>query len=134
MVGRPHRDPTGPALWRTVGAALAAFAMGVQLALSTWLIVQSAGAAQPDLAVICSHDAASTPAGDDGGAPAPNPHSRCPACVCVQFAKVLAPPPEAPSFVVLRPPAEAMPPAPERVIAHLHFHTPYASRAPPLSA
>jgi hypothetical protein len=132
MVRRPHQDPCP--IWRTVGAALGAFAMGVQLVLSSWLIIQSASAAEPALQVICSHDGSSTPAGDDGGAPAPSPHSGCPACLCLQSAKILAPPPEAPRFVVLRPRSQAMPPAVVRVIARFHFRSPYASRAPPLSA
>jgi DUF2946 family protein len=124
-----------PPIWRSVGAALGAFALGVQLVLSAWFIVQSAVAADPALQVICSHDGSAPAAAGDDGAPAtPTSHSQCPACACVQSAKILAPPPDAPRFVVLRPRSQALPPAAVRVIARLHLRSPYASRAPPLSA
>jgi len=109
--------------------------MGVQLVLSGWLISQAAAAAEPDLLVICSHGASPTTGGGDGGAPlAPGSHGQCAVCACLQAAKVLAPPPEAPRLVVLRQRAEAVPAIAPQVVHFLHIYSPYASRAPPIPA
>jgi hypothetical protein len=132
---RSHDTP----VWRTFGAALGAFAIGVQLLLSAWLIVQAAGAGsqaglnEADLAVICTHDPAAS--ADEGGAPpAPHQHGQCPACACPQWAKLLAPLPTPPVFLVLRPHSQT-PRAYAVVTASRHASpSPYASRAPPFSA
>jgi hypothetical protein len=135
MVRRSRKSPANLPAWRVVGAALAAFAMGVQLVLAGWLISQSAAAAGPDLLVICSHGASPASGGGDGGSPvAPGSHGQCAVCACLQSAKVLAQPPEAPRFVVLRQRAEAVPSFAVLFVHFLHVHSPYASRAPPPSA
>jgi hypothetical protein len=130
MVGRSHETPA----WRVFGAALGAFAIGVQLLLSAWLIGQAAAAAdRTDLAVICSHDPAAT--ADDTGVPsAPHQHGQCPACGCPQSAQLFAPPPAAPSYVVLRPRSSALPVRSEVAATELRLVSPYLSRAPPVSA
>ena len=111
----------------------------MQLLLSAWVIAQAAGAGnqtdltQADLAVVCSHDPAAT--ADDGvPAPAPHRHGQCPACACSQWAKLLAPMPTAPVFLVLRPHSQAMPAYASITATEVASPSPYASRAPPLSA
>jgi hypothetical protein len=132
---RSHDTP----LWRTFGAALGAFAIGVQLLLSVWLIVQAAGAgsqaglSEADLAVICTHDPAAT-ADEDGAPPTPHQHGQCPACACPQWAKLLAPLPTPPVFLVLRPHSQTPPAYAGTVVTELKSPSPYSSRAPPFSA
>jgi len=126
---------------RVFGAALGAFALALQLLLSSWLIVQAAaagsqaGLSEADLAVICKHDPASVPTPDDGGTPpAPHQHGQCPACACPQGAKLLPPLPMGPVFLVLRPRSQSLQARAGVVIASLASPSPYASRAPPFSA
>ena len=133
MAPRSHATPA----WRLFGAAVGAFAIGVQLLLSVWLIVQAAAASSPvdlseaDLAVVCTHDPA---AADTGAPPAPHQHGQCAACACPQWAKLLAPLPASPVALVLRPHSQ-MPRAYVGVDAtQLASPSPYASRAPPFSA
>jgi hypothetical protein len=118
---------------------LGAFAIGLQLLLSAWMIAQSAAAAgeaslaQADLAVICTHDPAS--ASDDSGAPpAPHSHDQCASCACPQWAKVLAPPPTPPLFAVLAPRSQMLRIYAGHVATETRSPSPYASRAPPVSA
>jgi hypothetical protein len=125
--------------WRLFGAVLGAFAIGLQVVLSAWLLVQAAAMghqadlSQADLEVICTHDSAGT-ANDGGPPPAPHQHGQCLACATAQWAKLLAPLPAGPSFLVLRPHSQT-PRAYARVVAsHLTSPSPYASRAPPFSA
>jgi hypothetical protein len=127
-------SPSFPA-WRVFGAAAGAFALGFQLLVTGWLIGQMAGpAGQVDAAVICARDSGAS-SGAGGGAPAPASHKGCyGGCWCPQFAKLLAPPPTLFSFVVLRPHLHA-PHADLSVVATLaRSPSPYASRAPPISA
>jgi hypothetical protein len=120
-------------IWRTVATALAAFALGAQLVLTGVFIGQVAAAAdQSDGFVICQHEAAATNEG--GSAPAPKPHTQCPDCMCVQSAKVLAPPLAMPELAFLRARSETVQIPAGRVPGRVHEHPPYASRAPPLSA
>jgi hypothetical protein len=134
VVPRSHDTPA----WRVFGAALGAFAIGVQLLLSAWIIVQAAGAGnqtdltQADLAVICSHDPAAS--ADDGAPPAPHQHGQCPACAFPQWAKLLAPLPTPPVLLVLRPHSQALPAYAALPATKLASSSPYASRAPPRSA
>jgi hypothetical protein len=138
MVRRSRHNPAHLAqkrpVWHAIGAALGAFAMGVQLILAGWLIAQAAAAA-PDLqadVVICAHEGAS---GSNPGAPiAPGSHGQCAVCACLQSAKILAPPPEAPRIVLLPPHREIVAVVPVRSFHVLHVHSPYASRAPPVCA
>ena len=130
MVRRSHESPA----WRVFGAALGAFAIGIQLLLSAWLIGQAAAAAdQIDLAVICSHDPAAT-ADDSGAPPVPHPHGQCPACACPQSAQLFVPPPVPPRYVVLRPRSAALPARSDVAVTTLRLVSPYLSRAPPFSA
>jgi hypothetical protein len=130
MVRRSHDIPA----WRVFGAVLGAFAIGIQLLLSGWLIGQVAAAAeQADMLVVCSHDPSGA-ADDNGIPPAHGSHSQCPACACPLSAKLLAPPPASPSIAVPRLRSEALPSVTHVVPAELRRHSPYASRAPPLSA
>jgi hypothetical protein len=130
MVGRSHETPA----WRVFGAALGAFAIGIQLLLSAWLIGQAAVAAdQADLAVICSHDPAAT-ADDTGAPPVPHPHGQCPACACPQSAQLFAPPPAPPSHAIARPRSEPLPVRSDLAATELRLVSPYLSRAPPFSA
>ncbi|HEY1544298.1 MAG TPA: DUF2946 family protein [Xanthobacteraceae bacterium] len=135
MVRRSPYIPAKRPVWHTIGAALGAFAMGVQLVLAGWLIAQTATAAsdlQADM-VICAHDGAG--AGGDSGTPsAPASHGQCAVCACLQSAKILAPPPEAPHVAIVRPRAETVVVFTIRTLHVLHVHSPYASRAPPVSA
>jgi hypothetical protein len=136
VVRRSHEIPA----WRVFGAALGAFAIGVQLLLSGWLLIQAAAAANPadlsqaDLAVICTHDPAAT--ADDTGIPpaAPHQHGQCPACACPQSAKLLAPLPTPPVFAVLRPRSQAPQAFAGVFTTEPRSPSPYASRAPPFSA
>jgi hypothetical protein len=137
VVPRSQHTPA----WRLFGAVLGAFAIALQLVLSSWLIVQAAGAGsqaglnEADLAVICTHDPASVPTTDDGGAPpAPHQHGQCPACACPQWAKVLAPLPTSPVFLVLRPQSQPLPAYAAVATTQFASPSPYASRAPPFSA
>jgi hypothetical protein len=119
-------------VWRTLAAALAAFAVGVQLLLSALLITAHAGV--PDdsgLAVICAHDQGAADQTAPGHAPAPNSHALCPACLCVQSGKLVPPLPAAPMLAVA--PVGGQAPSPWRAASCvIHpFQTPYASRAPP---
>jgi hypothetical protein len=123
-------------VWHAMGAALGAFAIGVQLVLAGWLIAQAAAAA-PDLSaglqVICAHDGAGAGGGHSGIPVAPGAHDQCAVCACLQSAKILAPPPEAPHVVMLRARGETLA---IHTVPSLHFrhvHSPYASRAPPFS-
>jgi hypothetical protein len=121
--------------WRVCGAALAAFAIGLQLLVSGLLIGRVAVAMdQADLALICSHDPA---AGlDDGtGAPsAPASHDQCPACAFTSSAKLFATAPVSPSVALAHPRSEVPRVFADRVLAAPDVHSPYASRAPPHSA
>src|SRR5215469_14713736 len=127
MVRRSRHNPVNrPAtrpLWHAIGAALGAFAMGVQLVLAGWLIAQAAAAA-PDLQadmVICAHEGAGGPS-----APiAPASHGQCAVCACLQSAKILAPPPEAPHVVVLRPYVQTVAVFTAQSLDVLHVHSPY---------
>ena len=124
--------------WRVFGAVLGAFAIGVQLLLSAWIIAQSAAAgaaslAQADLAVICTHDPAAS--GDDSGAPpTPHSHGQCAACACPQSFKLLAALPAAPVLLVLAPRSQKVPVYAGLATIESRSPSPYASRAPPLSA
>jgi hypothetical protein len=132
MVRRSHDTPA----WRVFGAALGAFAIALQLLLSAWFIAQSAAAAgvsEADLAVICTHDPAAT-ADDTGAPPAPHPHGQCAACACPQWAKLLAPLPEPPVFLVLRPHSQTLRVYAGLAATELASPSPYSSRAPPFSA
>lgn len=133
MVRRSRYIPAKRPVWHAIGAALGAFAMGVQLVLAGWLIAQAAAAA-PDLQadlVICAHDAS---AGGNGAPIAPASHSQCAVCACLQSAKILAPPPAAPHIVLLRPRREIVTVVAVRSLHVLYVNSPYASRAPPVSA
>lgn len=130
MARRSHDIPA----WRVFGAMLGAFALGIQLLLSGWFIVQIAAAAdQADFAVICTHDRA---AADEGsGAPsAPDQHGQCPVCACLQAAQLLGPPPAASSHAVTEPRSERLPTRAEVIATEPSFRSPYSSRAPPFSA
>jgi hypothetical protein len=123
--------------WRLFGATLAGFAIGVQLLLSGLMIGHVAVAAdQSELGVICSHDGGGNDPGvSDPGVPSgPPSHNPCPACACPQSASHFAAPPAPPSFAVLLPRSEALRVAAGHVPGEHHFHSPYASRAPPHSA
>ena len=123
-------------VWRAFGACLSAFAIGVQLLLSGWLIGQAAAAVAggPDeFLVICTHDSPAA-ADESSGAPAQKPHGQCPDCACPQSAKLIGAPPALPDFVVLAPPSRALPVVTADAPADRHVRSPYASRAPPLSA
>jgi hypothetical protein len=138
VVPRSQHTPA----WRLLGAALGAFAIGLQLLVSAFLIVQAAGAdsqaglGEADLAVICTHDpAGAAPADDTGAPPAPHQHDRqCPACACPQWAKVLAPLPTPPVLLVLRPLSQRLQTHAVVAATQLASPSPYASRAPPFSA
>lgn len=135
MVRRSRYIPAKRPVWHTIGAALGAFAMGVQLVLAGWLIAQTAAAApdmQADL-VICTHDGAGTGGGSDTPT-APASHGQCAVCACLQSAKILAPPPEAPYVAILRPRGETVVVFTIRALHALQVRPPYASRAPPFSA
>jgi hypothetical protein len=130
MVRRSHDCPA----WRAFGAALGAFSIAVQLVLSAWFIGQAAAAAdQADFAVICSHDPAVT--GDDTGVPPPpHQHGQCAACGCPQSAKLLAPLPTPPRVEVVYSPSQTLQPDPVVLATQPKSPSPYASRAPPVSA
>jgi hypothetical protein len=132
MARRSRPLPTVVPAWRLFGATLAGFAIGVQLLLSGLMIGHVAVAAdQSELGVICSHD----PGASDPGTPSnTDPHGQCPACACPQSAKLLAAPPAASGFTVVLPRSEALRVAAGHVPGEHHFHSPYASRAPPHSA
>jgi hypothetical protein len=135
MVRRSRHNPAKRQVWHLIGAALGAFAMGVQFVLAGWLIAQTAAAAdlQGDLQVICAHDGAGADGGS--GAPvAPGSHSQCAVCACLQSAKILAPPPVAPHIVVPLPRGVTVAVVAVRTLHVLQVHPPYASRAPPVSA
>ena len=131
MARRSRPLPVVPA-WRLFGATLAGFAVGVQLLLSGLMIGHVAVAAdQSELSVICSHD----PGASDPGVPAaPDPHGQCPACACPQSAQLLAAPPAAAGFTVVLPRSEILRVTAADAPSEHHFHSPYASRAPPHSA
>ena len=135
MARHSHDTPA----WRVFGAVLGAFAIAVQLLLSAFLFVHAASAgsqaslSQGDLGVICTHDPAAT-ADDTGAPPAPHQHGQCPACACPQWAKVLAPLPASPIFLVLRPHSQTLPTYAVVTATELKSPSPYASRAPPFSA
>jgi hypothetical protein len=135
-VVRPSQDT--PA-WRVFGAALGAFAIAVQLVFAAWLVVDAAAAGTPvdlteaNLGVICTHDPAAT--ADNPGAPAaPHPHGQCAACACPQSAKLLAPLPTPPVIAVLRPRARTLHVHAAIATPRPRSPSPYASRAPPVSA
>ncbi len=130
MARRSHDIPA----WRVFSAALGAFALGIQLLLSGWIIVQVAAAADAtDLAVICTHDRAAPDQGS--GAPtAPDQHGQCPVCACLQSAQLLGPPPPAASHVVPEPRSERLPTRAEAIATEPSFRSPYSSRAPPFFA
>jgi hypothetical protein len=118
--------------FRTVGATLAGFAIGLQLLLSGFLIGHVAVVAnQPDLSVICSHDPA---AGDSGIPSEQDPHGQCPACACPQSVSLFAAPSVPPSHAVVLPRSEPLRLTASHVLGEHFFHSPYASRAPPQSA
>lgn len=119
-------------VWRTLAAALAAFAVGVQLLLSALLITAHAGV--PDdsgLVILCAHDQGAAGRTAPGHAPAPKSHALCPACLCLQSGKQVPPLPAVPMLAVLPAGGETLSPwrAASRVTHP--FQTPYASRAPP---
>ncbi len=137
MVRRSRNIPAKRPVWHAIGAALGAFAMGVQLVLAGWVIAQAASAApdlQADFQVICAHDGSAAGGGGSGTPITPAPHGQCAVCACLQQAKVLAPPPEAPRVVVPRQSAQTVAVYKVRSLNLPHVHSPYASRAPPLSA
>ena len=119
-------------VWRPLAAALAAFAVGVQLLLSALLISAQAGV--PDgggFAVLCAHDQGAADQTAPGHAPAPKSHALCPACLCLQSGKLVPPLPAAPSLAMLPASGEILSgwrTAPRVTPA---YQTPYASRAPP---
>jgi hypothetical protein len=121
--------------WRACGAALAAFAIGLQLLVSGLLIGRVAVAMdQAELSVVCSHDPA-TGLGDGTGAPtAPASHDQCPACAFPPSAKLFAAAPASPGFALPHPRSEVPRVFADRVLAEPYVHSPYASRAPPYSA
>lgn len=127
MAPRSHDMPA----WRAFGATLAAFAVGAQLLLSGWLIGQIAAADPSELSVICTHNAGGS---HDGGPSDQTSQGQCPACACPFSANLLAPPPEPPSFTVLRPRSQVLRARADFVALEHKFHSPYASRAPPQSA
>jgi hypothetical protein len=137
MVRRSHYIPAKWPVWHAIGVALGAFAMGVQLVLAGWLIAQAASAA-PNLQadqVICTHDGAGAVPGGDSDTPvAPGSHGQCAVCACLQSAKILAPPPQAPFVRVPRPRAQSVAAVTAPSLRVLHVRPPYASRAPPVSA
>jgi hypothetical protein len=135
MVRRSRHNPAKRPVWHVIGAALGAFAMGVQLVLAGWLIAQTAAAADlpADLQVICAHDGAGAGGGSDTPT-APASHGQCAVCACLQSAKILAPPPMAPHVVVPHPRGETVVVVVVRSLHVLHVNSPYASRAPPISA
>lgn len=119
-------------VWRTLAAALAAFAVGVQLLVSALLITAQAGV--PDdsgLAVICAHDQGVADETAPGHAPAPKSHTLCPACLCMQSGKLAPPMPAAPMLAVV--PVGGVTLSPWRAVPRVTYQsqTPYASRAPP---
>jgi hypothetical protein len=131
----PAKTRTKRPVWHVIGAALGAFAMGVQLVLAGWLIAQAAAASdlQADLQVICAHDGA----GAGGGSEAPvtpASHGQCAVCACLQSAQILAPPLAVPPVVVPHPRGETVAVVTVRTLHVLHVHSPYASRAPPVPA
>ena len=135
MARRSHDTPA----WRVFGAVLGAFAIGLQLLLSAWIIAQSVAAAseaslaQAGLTVICTHDPAAS-GGDSGAPPAQHPHGQCAACACPQSAKLLVSLPTAPILVVLVPRSQTMPVYAGLASIESRSPSPYASRAPPVSA
>src|SRR5690349_2231536 len=105
MMARHSQDMP---VWRVGATALAAFALGVQLLLSGFLIGQHAWAAD-SMPVICAHEQAGLV--DDGGGPpgsAPGSHELCPACACPQSAQALATFPPSPSVALPLPRSEAL--------------------------
>jgi len=118
------------------GAAAGAFAIGVQIFLTGWLIGHMAGpVSQADAAIICSHNPAAPSASGGSGAPAPAAHKGCcGGCCCPQLAKLLAPPPTPLRLVVLRPHSHTLHADLSVVTAKAQSPAPYASRAPPISA
>jgi hypothetical protein len=119
-------------IWRALGAALAAFCLGAQLLVSGLLMGSMVQAADADLAVICTHDGQSDPA---SGAPDPHKaHHLCPVCTCAQFHQLGSPLPQAPLLAVLRGRSEPLPVRVAATGADHRLHSPYASRAPPLTA
>ena len=132
MVRHSHDCPA----WRAFGAALGAFAIAVQLVLSAWFIGQAAAAAadQTDLAVICSSHVAAATADDGGAPPTPHPHGQCPGCACPEAAKLFAPLPTPPHIVAVYTPVQTLHPDPVVLATHPRSPSPYASRAPPVSA
>jgi hypothetical protein len=104
-----------------------------QLLLSGLLIGQSAWSAAAYASIICAHDLAALADGSDG-TPGPTAHDRCPACACPQSAQPLVGAPTTADIAVLRPRADVLEPERDAALANRHFHSPYASRAPPASA
>jgi hypothetical protein len=118
--------------WRLFGATLAAFAIGIQILLSGFLIGHAAVAAdRSELSVICGHDRG---AGDPVIPAGPASHDQCQACACPQLASHFAQPPASPSVAVVLPRSEPLRVAAGHVPGEHYFHSPYASRAPPQSA
>ncbi len=121
--------------WRRFGAALAAFGLGAQLALSGLLIGGLAGAAdEADGWIVCSHHAATADESGSGSPQAPKHHDECPACTCAQSAKLTPTLPAPPLLAVLRGRSEIMPLRPVAAVSARHSPSPYSSRAPPSCA
>lgn len=134
MVRGSHETPA----WRVFGAALGTFAIVVQLLLSGLPLIQATAAASPAdqaiLAVICTHDPAATPTDDTDAPSAPHQHGQCLACTCPQSAKLVAPLPTPPIFVVLPPRSHTLHAYADAGVTGPTSPSPYASRAPPFSA
>lgn len=133
---RPARGPTHradcSAAWRRFGAALAAFALGVQLVLSGVVVGGFAATDQTGGWVVCTHDAA-----DQTGSGKPQPaksHDECPACTFAQTAKIAPPLPAPPVLAAVHGRSELMPVRPVAALSLRHSPSPYSSRAPPFFA
>ncbi|MBO0712482.1 MAG: hypothetical protein J2P47_14520 [Acetobacteraceae bacterium] len=130
---RSARGLTHSPGWRRVGAALAAFALGVQLVVSG-VVIRGIGVAadQTNGWVVCTHDAA-----DQTGSGKPPPaksQDECPACTFAQTAKLAPPLPAAPVLAALHGRSELMPVRPAVLGLARHSPPPYSSRAPPFFA
>jgi len=121
--------------WRAFAAVLAAFALGVQLLIAGLLagsLVRAAG--DGDLTAICSHEMAVDPANGPTPADPAKSHDLCQVCTCLQSGKLVLTLPTPPLLDILRGPSERVPARGVASSADRHFHSPYASRAPPRAA
>ena len=132
---RTVRGPTQGPAWRRFGAAIAAFALGAQLALSGLLNGSIAAAAgQSGGWVVCAHDPAAPDQGGSGGPQPANSHDECPACTCAQSAKLIPTLPAPPLLAILDGRSERMWVRTLAAVSLRHSPSPYASRAPPFFA